>query len=67
MNIESGEILWIKSLSNEQINKFEQIVIEFHSPFSNNEIEVFDKLNKNHYLIHFMEIIIVVLDIIKMY
>ena len=53
MDIEGGEIPWIKSLSDEQMNKFEQIVMEFHNPFSNNEIDVFDKINKNHYLIHF--------------
>jgi hypothetical protein len=53
MDIEGGEIPWIKSLSDEQINKFEQIVMEFHSPFSDNEIDVFNKINKNHYLIHF--------------
>ena len=53
MDIEGAEIPWNKSLSDEQINKFEQIVMEFHWPFSNEEIEVFDKLNKNHYLIHF--------------
>jgi hypothetical protein len=53
MDIEGGEIPWIKSLSDEQMNKFEQIVMEFHFPFSDNEIDVFDKLNKNHYLIHF--------------
>ena len=27
--------------------------MEFHFPFSNNEIDVFDKINKNYYLIHF--------------
>jgi len=53
MDIEGGEIPWIKSLSDEQINKFEQIVIEFHGPFSKKEIDVFDKINRNHYLIHF--------------
>ena len=53
MDIEGGEIPWIKSLSDMQINKFEQIVLEFHCPFSNNEIDVFNKINKNHYLIHF--------------
>ena len=53
MDIEGGEIPWIKSLSDEQMNKFEQIVMEFHNPFSNKEIDVFDKINKNHYLIHF--------------
>lgn len=53
MDIEGGEIPWIKSLNDEQMNKFEQIVMEFHEPFSNNEIDIFDKINKNHYLIHF--------------
>ena len=53
MDIEGGEIPWIKSLSDEQMNKFEQIVMEFHFPFSDNEIDVFDKINKNHYLVHF--------------
>jgi hypothetical protein len=53
MDIEGGEISWIKSLSDEQMNKFEQIVMEFHFPFTYTEIDVFDKINKNHYLIHF--------------
>ena len=45
MDIEGGEIPWIKSLSNEQIDKFDQIVMEFHNPFSNNEMVVFNKIN----------------------
>lgn len=53
MDIEGGEIPWIQSLNDSQMNKFEQIVMEFHWPFSQKEIEVFDKINKNHYLIHF--------------
>jgi hypothetical protein len=53
MDIEGGEIPWIKSLNDQQMNKFEQIVIEFHWPFSNAEIDVFNKINTNHYLIHF--------------
>ena len=53
MDIEGAEIPWIKSLNHEQMNKFEQIVMEFHFPFTNNEIDVFDKINKTHYLIHF--------------
>lgn len=53
MDIEGGEIPWIKSLSNEQIDKFDQIVMEFHNPFSDAEVDVFDKINKNHFLIHF--------------
>ncbi len=53
MDIEGGEIPWLKCLSNEQLNKFSQIAIEFHRPFTKNEISVFDKINKNHILIHF--------------
>ena len=53
MDIEGGEIPWVQSLSDEQLNKFEQIVMEFHYPFTEGEVEVFDKINKNHYLIHF--------------
>ena len=53
MDIEGGEIPWINSLSDAHLTKFEQIVMEFHFPFSNNEISVFNKINKNHYLIHF--------------
>ena len=53
MDIEGGEVPWIKSLNAEQMNKFEQIVMEFHFPFTSNEIDVFDKINKSHYLIHF--------------
>ena len=53
MDIEGGEVAWIKSLSNEQLNKFNQVVIEFHFPFSDREIDMFDKINETHYLIHF--------------
>jgi len=53
MDIEGSEIPWLKTLSNQQLNKFEQIVLEFHFPFNDNEKNVFDKINKNHYLIHF--------------
>jgi hypothetical protein len=53
MDIEGGEIPWIHSLSDEQMDKFEQIVMEFHHPFSDTEVPVFNKINKSHYLIHF--------------
>lgn len=53
MDIEGGEIPWIKSLSEEQMNKFEQIVMEFHFPFTDKEKDIFKKINKTHYLIHF--------------
>jgi hypothetical protein len=53
MDIEGCEVDWIRSLSDDQLKKFNQIVIEFHNPFSKKEDEMFNKLNKNHVLIHF--------------
>lgn len=53
MDIEGYEIPWIETLNEKQINKFSQIAIEFHFPFSGKEILAFNKLNKNHILIHF--------------
>jgi hypothetical protein len=53
MDIEGGEVPWIQSLQEEDLDRCEQIVMEFHFPFSTEEIEVFDKLNKHHYLVHF--------------
>jgi hypothetical protein len=53
MDIEGGEIPWLHSLNNDQLNKFDQIVMEFHNPFTDREVDVFNKINKNHTLIHF--------------
>ncbi len=53
MDIEGGEIPWILSLDDSQLNKFAQIVMEFHHPFSPIESEVFRKINRTHLLIHF--------------
>jgi len=53
MDIEGGEIPWLQSLSNDQMNKFEQIVMEFHWPFTNKETNTFNNLNKTHFLVHF--------------
>jgi hypothetical protein len=52
MDIEGGEIEWLKSLGNE-IFKFQQIVIEFHWPFDATTKPIFEQLNKFHVLIHF--------------
>jgi len=59
MDIESSEYEWIKSLSNNQLNKFKQIVIEFHGINDdswnvnlNDKIECFKKLTETHYPIH---------------
>ena len=53
MDIEGYEIPWIKTLSEEHLTRILQIVIEFHFPFNNTEIEVFNKLNKYFKIIHF--------------
>jgi len=56
MDIEGGEYSWIRSLRDDQLNKFEQIVMEFHAPFyygAERGMEIFTKLNRTHRLIHF--------------
>jgi hypothetical protein len=56
MDIEGAEYPWIRSLRDDHLNKFEQIVMEFHAPFyygGARGMEIFTKLNKTHRLIHF--------------
>ena len=53
MDIEGGEIGWLTSLHENHMNRFEQLVIEFHFPFSLKEKDIFSKLNKTHVLVHF--------------
>ena len=53
MDIEGGEIDWLSSLNDDHMNRFEQIVMEFHHPFTRKEKDIFSKLNKTHVLIHF--------------
>jgi hypothetical protein len=59
MDIEGGEYPWIKNLKQEHLEKFKQIVIEFHGIFDDSwncsysdKIECFKKMNKTHYIIH---------------
>jgi len=53
MDIEGGEVDWIRSLTPEHMNCISQIVMEFHRPFTNAEIDMFKKLNETHLPIHF--------------
>jgi hypothetical protein len=53
MDIEGSEIKWLNCLSLDQLNKFAQIVIEFHFPFGKSEISAFEKLSQTHILVHF--------------
>jgi len=59
MDIEGGEYPWILSLEENELNKFKQIVIEFHGINDNSwdskyyiKLECLKKLNKTHYIIH---------------
>ncbi len=53
MDIEGHEYNWLKSLSVEQIDKFAQIVIEFHSPYYISDIKyLFKKICRTHLLVH---------------
>ena len=59
MDIEGGEIPWILSLNNSQLDKFKQIVIEIHginddtwNSSLNDKITCLEKLANTHYLIH---------------
>lgn len=59
MDIEGWEIPWINSLSQEELLKFKQIVIEFHGINDNSwnskyedKLKTFKALNETHYLVH---------------
>jgi hypothetical protein len=66
MDIETFEFRWIDILTKEDLNKFKQIVIEFHFPFddyslphldiptsSEYKMNILKKITETHYLIHF--------------
>jgi hypothetical protein len=59
MDIEGGEYKWLLEIDEEQLNKFKQIVIEFHGVTNNtwgynyiDKIKCLEKLSKTHYIIH---------------
>ena len=53
MDIEGGEVDWIRSLKPEHMDAMAQIVMEFHRPFTHDEIPMFEKLNRTHLPVHF--------------
>lgn len=53
MDIEGGEFSWINSLTDEQLQKIQQIVIEFHEPFTQEKWRTLSRLSRTHWLIHF--------------
>ena len=59
MDIEGGEYPWIMTLSENQLNKFKQIVIEFHGiarsgwgSSNDDKLKCLEKLSRTHYTIH---------------
>jgi hypothetical protein len=66
MDIEGGEYPWLLQLDETQLNKFKQIVIEFHGITNNggittnngwgcnynDKIKCLEKLSKSHYIVH---------------
>ena len=59
MDIEGGEYPWLLNINEEQLNKFKQIVIEFHGItndgwgyINNDKMLCLKKLANTHYIIH---------------
>jgi hypothetical protein len=59
MDIEGGEYPWLLEIDESQLNKFKQIVIEFHGITNNgwgcsyeNKVKCLEKLSKTHYIVH---------------
>jgi hypothetical protein len=50
LDIEGGEIALFKSLSDDDLKKIKQLVIEFHDP---QLVEIQTRLAKTHWLVHF--------------
>ena len=52
MDIEGCEFNWLDCMKENELEKFSQIVIEFHWPFDIYRMNMLKKLNKTHYIIH---------------
>lgn len=66
MDVETFEFRWFNELTEDHMNKFKQIVVEFHFPFNTGnfthldiempvefKMNIFKKINKTHTLVHF--------------
>ena len=59
MDIEGGEYPWSLQIDETELNKFKQIVIEFHGITNdgwnsnyNDKVKCLEKLSKTHYIVH---------------
>jgi FkbM family methyltransferase len=52
MDIEGSEFNWLDSMTEMELEKFSQIVLEVHWPFDIYRMNMLKKLNTTHYIIH---------------
>ena len=52
MDIEGSEFNWLDSMTENELGKFSQIVIEIHWPFDIYRMNMLKKLNATHYIAH---------------
>ena len=52
-NFNMGEWPWLNLLTEDNLLRFRQMVIEFHFPNTGQHWDIFKKINKTHYLVHF--------------
>ena len=52
MDIEGSEFNWLESMTEIELENLSQIVIEVHWPFDIYRMNMLNKLNKTHYIIH---------------
>jgi hypothetical protein len=52
MDIEGSEFNWLDSMTETELENFSQIVLEVHWPFDVYRMNMLQKLNKTHYIIH---------------
>jgi hypothetical protein len=52
MDIEGSEFNWLDSMTKVELEKFSQIVLEIHWPFDLYRMNMLEKLNETHYIIH---------------
>jgi len=53
IDIEGSEYPLFQSLTTSHMEKFAQIVVEFHMPFLPKQAEVLKNISKTHYIVHF--------------
>ena len=53
MDIEGDEYIWLNNLTDEELLKFKQIVIEIHEPYEKYKWKCLSRLRESHWAFHF--------------